>query len=289
MANSTPPIAKKTVPANGILCILTPRDKPAILQAELDGAPLLPQQPINFPPVVNPQIIDGSSVGNIFKIQSFNLMSTKADDRGPVYLKGEQGRCGTQQANDVSFEFQEANAGQLFHWETPRIQDPNDPGFWDARPDEICFVKALVTGSKPDSVIYVKSTGKAQGSPDVDYGYTAEKSAMVGAQGVVCLEYRCNEGPQAPYQTHLQFLTLTGTCTFQGTNTVQGLNSVLDGQQSQCGVRQAVPPVASETSVCQVTWWEETLGCTRVIQVWPRTGASLETTSTIQDDPLPQM
>ena len=224
---------QETVPASGTLCILSLRDKPAILQAERDGMPLLPQQPSNFPSAVNPQIIDGSSVGNIFKIQSFQFSSTKVDDRGPIYLKGEQGRCGQHTANDFAFEFQEANAGQLFHWESPRIQDLNDPRFWDVRRNEICFVKAIVSGSKPNSVIYVKSTGKAPGQPNLDYGYTAEKSAVVGGQGVVCLEYRCNEGPQVAYQTHLQFLTLTGSCT------VQSLNGVLDGGQSRCGVRPA--------------------------------------------------
>ena len=149
-----------------------------------------------------------------------------------MYLKGEEGRCGQHQASDLAFEFEEANSGQLFHWESPRIEDPNDPRFWDVRSDEICFVKALVTGSRPDSVIYVKSTGKAPGQPDVNYGYSAEKSAMVtqGSDGIVCLEYRCNEGPQVAYQTHLQFLTLTGTCT------IQSLNNVLDGAQSRCPV-----------------------------------------------------
>ncbi|KAL9968790.1 hypothetical protein ACROYT_G020915 [Oculina patagonica] len=228
---------QETVPASGTLCILSLRDRPAILQAELNGAPLLPQQAINFPPAVNPQIIDSSSVGNIFGIQSFQFTSTKVDDRGPVYLKGEEGRCAQHQGSDLAFEFQEANAGQLFHWESPRIDVPDDPRFWDVRADEICFVKALVTGSNPDSVIYVKSTGKAPGQSDVDYGYTAEKTAMVGSSGVVCLEYRCNQGPQAAYQTHLQVLTLTGTCT------IQSLNSVLDGRQGQC----PVPPDGSSS------------------------------------------
>lgn len=223
---------QETVPASGTLCILSLRDKPAILQAELNGAPLIPQQPSNFPAAVNPQIIERSPAGTLYKLQSFQFTSTKVDDRGPVYLKGEEGRCRQHQASDLAFEFEEANSGQLFNWESPRIEDPNDPRFWDVRPDEICFVKALVTGSRPDSVIYVKSTGKAPGQPDVNYGYSAEKSAVVpsGSDGIVCLEYRCNEGPQVAYQTHLQFLTLTGTCT------IQSLNNVLDGGQSRCPV-----------------------------------------------------
>lgn len=227
-----------TVPASGTLCILSLRDKRAILQAERDGVPLIPRQPTTgFPSSVNPQIIDGSSVGNVFKIQSFRFTSTKADDRGPVYLRGEHVRCAQRRTNDFAFEFRDANVGQLFHWESIRIKDPNDLRLWQVRPDEICFVKALVVGSKPDSVIYVKSFGKAPGLSNVDYGYTAEKSATVGGQGVVCLEYRCNEGSSGQYQTHLQFLTLTGSCT------VQGLNSVLNGAQNQC----TVPPASSSS------------------------------------------
>ena len=206
---------QETVPASGTLCILSYRRRPAILQAELNGAPLVPQQPTNFPSVVNAQITDGSSVGNVFKIQSFRYSCFKATDAGPAYLKGESGRCQQHGMNDLAFEFQEANAGEAFHWESPRNQDPNDPAFWNSRLTEICFVKAVVSGSRPDSVIYVKSTGKASGQPTVDYGYTAEKSAVVGSQGVVCLDYRCNESPTATYQTHLQFLTLTGSCTIQ--------------------------------------------------------------------------
>ncbi|XP_078375573.1 cartilage intermediate layer protein 1-like [Oculina patagonica] len=221
---------QETVPASGVLCMLTLRNKQAILQAELNGAPLIPQRPVNFPAAVNPQIIERTPAGTLAKIQSFQFTSTKADDSGPVYLKGEEGRCAQDQAGDKAFEFESAGGGQLFHWESPRIDVPTDPRFWDVRADEICFVKALVTGSRPGSVIYVKSTGKARGQPVVDYGYTAEKAAMVGSSGVVCLEYRCNEGPQAAYQTHLQVLTLTGTCT------IQSLNSVLDGRQGQCPV-----------------------------------------------------
>ena len=74
------------------------------------------------------------------------------------------------------------------------------------RPDEICFVKALVAGSKPDSVIYVKRFGKAPGQSEVEYDYTAGKSATVGGQGVLCFEYRCSEGSPGQYQTYLQFL-----------------------------------------------------------------------------------
>ena len=110
------------------------------------------------------------------------------------------------------------------------------------RRDEICFVKALVTGSKPDSVVYVKRFGKAPGQSEVEYDYTAEKSATVGGQGVVCFEYRYSEGSSGQYQTHLQFLTLRGSCT------VQGLNNVLDGAQNQ-----RVPQVKSATFVFQ-TW-----------------------------------
>ena len=226
-----------TVPASGTLCILSLRDKRAILQAERDGAPLIPRQPTGFPLLVNPEIIDGSSVGNVFKIQSFRFTSTKVDDRGPIYLRGEDGRCSQRRANDFAFEFQDANAGQSFHWESIRIDDPSDPRLWQVRPDEICFVKALVVGTKPDSVIYVGSVGKAPGQSDVEYGYTAEKSATVGGEGVVCLEYRCNEGSSGQYQTHLQFLTLTGSCT------VQGLNNVLNGAQNRC----TVPPASSSS------------------------------------------
>lgn len=206
---------QETVPASGTLCILSYRRRPAILQAELNGAPLVPQQPTGFPAVVNPQIIDGTSTGNLYQIQSFQYNSFKATDAGPIYLKGESGRCQQHGSNDLAFEFQQANAGEAFHWESPRNQDPSSDAFWNARITDICFVKAVVSGSRPDSVIYVKSTGKASGQPTVDYGYTAEKSTLVGNQGVVCLEYRCNEGPSATYQTHLQFLTLTGSCTIQ--------------------------------------------------------------------------
>ena len=214
-----------------------PRDKRAILQAERDGVPLIPRQPTGFPLLVNPEIIDGSSVGNVFKIQSLRFTSTKADDRGPIYLKGEHGRCSQRGVNDFAFEFRDANVGQSFHWESIRIDDPNNPRLWQVRPDEVCFVKALVVGTKPDSAIYVGSVGKAPGKSDVEYGYTAEKSATVGGQGVVCLEYRCNEGSSGQYQTHLQFLTLTGSCT------VQGLNNVLNGAQNRC----TVPPASSSS------------------------------------------
>ena len=88
----------------------------------------------------------------------------------------------------------------------------------------------MVSGSRPDLVVYAKCTGKAQGQSILDYGYTAEKSTVVGNQGVVCLEYSCNQGPTAAFQTHLQVLTLTGRCT------IQSLNSALAGGQSNCGV-----------------------------------------------------
>ena len=51
-------------PASGTLCIKSLRDKRAILQAERDGVPLILRQPTGFSPSVNPEIIDGSSVGN---------------------------------------------------------------------------------------------------------------------------------------------------------------------------------------------------------------------------------
>ena len=54
----------KTAPASGTLCIKSLRDKRAILQAERDGVPLILRQPTGFSPSVNPEIIDGSSVGN---------------------------------------------------------------------------------------------------------------------------------------------------------------------------------------------------------------------------------
>ena len=204
---------QETVPASGTLCILSYRRRPAILQAELNGAPLEPQQPIGFPPVVNAQI---PPVSDNAKIRSFRYSCFKANDAGPAYLKGESRRCQQyDDTNDFAFQFQEAGADEAFNWNSPRNRNPREPAFWNARLTEICFVKAVVSGSRPDSVIYVKSTGKASGQPTVDYGYTAEKSVLVGNQGVVCLEYRCNEGPSATYQTHLQFLTLTGRCTIQ--------------------------------------------------------------------------
>ena len=73
-----------------------------------------------------------------------------------MYLRGEDGRCTQRRASDLTFEFRDANAGQLVDWKSIRIGDPNDSRLWLVRPDEICFVKALVAGSKPDSVIYVK-------------------------------------------------------------------------------------------------------------------------------------
>jgi len=220
---------QETVPASGILCILSVRNQPAVLQAALNGVPLLPQQTTNFPAAVSAQIIRGSASGPPSRVQSFQFTSTKAGDTGPVYLKGESGRCQQSGPNDLAFEFGAASAGIAFQWQT---KNPS----WYAR--NICYMKAVVSGSRPDSVIYVKSTGKAQGQSTLDYGYTAGKSAVVGNQGVVCLEYSCNEGPTAAYQTHLQFLTLTGSCT------IWSLNSALTGGQNNC----RVPPDADSST-----------------------------------------
>ena len=96
---------------------------------------------------------------------------------------------------------------------------------------EICFIKALVTGSRPDSVIYVKSIGRAPGRPVWDYGYVAEMTTRVGSEGVVCLEYRCSLGQtRSRYQTHLQFITLTGRCR------ITSLSPVLRTAQDRCTV-----------------------------------------------------
>ena len=225
---------QETVSSSEILCMRSLRDKRAVMQAELDGAPLVPQQPTNFPSAVNPQIIEGSSSSNPFKIKSFQFTSTTAGDAGPVYTlsEGRQGRCQDRRSGDLAFEFQRAaSAAEAFHWESPREDNPTNDLYWHVQSPQICFVKALVSGSKPDSVIYVKSTGKAPGQPPLNYGYTAEKSEVVeDNQGVVCLEYRCNQGGSSQYQTHLQFITLTGRCT------VQGLNSILSQRQSSCSV-----------------------------------------------------
>ena len=219
---------QETVPASKILCIPSERYKPAILQAALNGEPLIPQQPTNFPAAVSARVIGSASVPPS-GIQSFQFTATKARDTGPVYLKGESGRCQQYRSNDLAFEFQASGAGNVFHWEN---KNPS----WNAR--KICYLKAVVSGSRPDSVIYVKSTSKAQGKPKLDYGYTAEKSTLVDNQGVVCLEYLCNKGGRTIYQTHLQVLTLTGNCTFWP------LNSALTERQNNCGV----PPDADSST-----------------------------------------
>ena len=223
---------QETVPSSGTLCMRSLRDNPAVMQAELNGAPLIPQQPSNFPAGViteNPPIIDGNAQNNPFKIQSIQFTSAATDGTGPIYTIYQSSRCQQYESGDLAFEFKEAGPGEAFHWESPRETDPNSNLIWNVLSNQICFVKAVVKGSKPVSVIYVKSTGKATGQSVLDYGYTAEKPAMVGNEGVVCLEYRCNE-PQSVYQTHLQFITLTGTCSFPS------LNSVLNARQSRCAV-----------------------------------------------------
>ena len=56
-------------------------------------------------------------------------------------------------------------------------------------------------------------------------------TTRVGSEGVVCLEYRCNEGQsRSPYQTHLQFVTLTGRCR------IESLSAVLRTAQGRCTV-----------------------------------------------------
>ena len=237
---------QETVPPSEILCMRNLLNRRTVIQAERDGSPLVPQQPSNFPSAVNAEIISGSSASNPFKIQSFRFSSTKVGDPGPVYGLRETGRCQQQRSGDFAFEFQEAGAGEVFHWESPREENPNSNIYWRARAPDICFVKALVSGSKPDSVIYVKSTGKAPNSPLLDYGYTAEKSEIVGNQGVVCLEYRCNQGAPSTYQTHLQFLSLTGRCT------IQRLNNILTQRQSSCPVRPDSPSSigGQELNIC---------------------------------------
>lgn len=215
---------QETVPDYGILCILSVRDKPAVLQADLSGVPQIPQQlPPNFPAQVAAQIISPSS-----GVSSFQFTATNVGDTGPVYLKGESGRCQQSGPNDLAFQFGAASSGTSFHWESK-----SSTWFMGS----ICYMKAVVSGSLLESVIYVKGTGKAQSQPDQDYGYMAEKSAVVGNQGVVCLEYSCNQGPTAAYQTHLQVLSLTGKCTLS-------LNSALAGGQSSC----RVPPDADSST-----------------------------------------
>ena len=63
---------------------------------------------------------------------------------------------------DLAFEFREAGRGAMLQWQSPRVNNPRDPLFWQPLRPEVCFIKALVTGSRPDSVIYVKSTAGHQ-------------------------------------------------------------------------------------------------------------------------------
>ena len=226
---------QETVPGNGLLCMRAIRDKAAILQADLSGEPLFPVTPVGFPTAVNPSVIDGSAAGNPFGIRSILFTSTKVNDIGPVYLKGEDGRCSQNLAGDLAFQFQRAvGTGLSFRWTSPRTAS------WYPNPNNICFVKVVIGGSKPESVLYLKSTGKGGGA-NVDYGYTAEKATRVGNAGVVCLEYRCGEGTTATVQTHLQLLSLTGNC---GNIRV---NSVLAG--AQCFV-QPDPDSQREENFC---------------------------------------
>ena len=220
---------QETVPSSGILCILSLLNKRAVMQAELEAVPLIPQQPRNFPPAVNPQIISGNSPSH--PIQSFQFTSAPAGSTGPVFRKGEAGICRQRGGRDLAFEFREASQGATFQWQSPRVDNPRDPLFWQVLRPEICFIKALVTGSSSDSVIYVKSTGRAPGQRVLDYGYVAGMTTRVGSEGVVCLEYRCNQGQsRSPYQTHLQFVTLTGRCR------IESLSAVLRTAQGRCTV-----------------------------------------------------
>ena len=207
---------QETVPNSGILCIRSLLNWPAVIQAELDAVPLIPQQPRKFPLKVNPRIISKNRKGH--PIRSFQFNSTIAGSRGPVYGMGQEGRCQQRKAADFAFKFQEANSSEpIFHWQSSREKKPQNPRFWQVLRPEICFIKAIVTGSSSESVIYVKSTGKARRGEVknvqevLDYGFVAEKTRSVGGKGVVCLEYRCNGG-RYPHQTHLQFIALTGRC-----------------------------------------------------------------------------
>ena len=211
---------QETVPASGILCIRSLRNWPAVIQAELYAAPLIPQQPRNFPLAVNPRIISRNPSSH--PIKSFQFTSTIAGSSGPVYGMGQEGRCQQRKAVDFAFKFQEAisSPAASFNWESGREKHPRNPRVWQVLGSDICFIKAIVNGSSSESVIYVKSVGKARrgevrnGQEVLDYGYVAEKTTRVGGKGVVCLEYRCNQG-LSPYQTHLQFIALTGRCKIQ--------------------------------------------------------------------------
>ena len=210
---------QETVPNSGILCIRSLLNWPAVIQAELDAAPLIPQQPSDFPQAVNPRIISRNRSSH--PIQSFQFTSTIAGSKGPVYGKGEGGRCQQRKAEDLAFKFQEATSSSAESWESGREKNPRNDRVWQVLGRDICFIKAIVTGPSPESVIYVKSVGKARRGEVksgkkikevLDYGYVAEKTTRVGGKGVACLEYRCNKGGRSPYQTHLQFIALTGRC-----------------------------------------------------------------------------
>ena len=222
---------QETVPSSGILCILSLLNGRAVMQAELEAVPLIPQQPRNFPRDVNPQIISGNSPSH--PIQSFQFTSAPAGSTGPVFRMGEARICRQRGERDLAFEFQNAGRGATFQWQSPRVNNPRDNPLliWQVRRNENCFIKARVTGSSSDSVIYVKSTGRAPGQQELEYGYVAEMTTRVGSEGVVCLEYRCNQGQtQSPYQTHLQFVTLTGRCR------IESLSAVLRTAQGRCTV-----------------------------------------------------
>lgn len=127
----------------------------------------------------------------------------------------EKSRCEKMENNDFAFEFQNVGSTPL-QLESPRINGPpwkKDRWAAQSAPNHKCFIKVLVTGSKLDPVIYVKSIRKAPSQKDVSYGYRAAQSSVIPSatkRGVVCLEYRCGEGLSQNYETHLEFLTLTG-------------------------------------------------------------------------------
>ena len=222
---------QETVPSSGILCILSLLNQRAVMQAELEAVPLIPQQPGNFPLAVNPQIISRNSSSH--PIQSFQFTSAPAGSTGPIYRMGEARMCRQRGGLDLAFEFRQ-DVRASFQWQSTRVNDPRSRDrlrLWQILRPEVCFIKALVNGSSPDTVIYVKSIGRAPGQPVLDYGYVAEMTTRVGSEGVVCLEYRCNQGQtRSPYQTHLQFITLTGRCR------ITNLSPVLRTAQGRCTV-----------------------------------------------------
>ena len=133
---------QETVPSSGILCILSLLNRRTVMQAEIEAIPLIPQQPRNFPRAVNPQIISGNSPSH--PIQSFQFTSATAGSTGPVYGKGEARICRQRGALDLAFEFREAGGGATFQWQSPRVNNPRDPLFWQILLPEICFIKALL-------------------------------------------------------------------------------------------------------------------------------------------------